>query len=93
MLRIKEILQGKGITSKDLAEKLSITENALSLIVNGKRQPRFELLLKIAKELDVDVRELFQPTKETTQEQVYIKRDGKYFPVGEMDIDKIQSIY
>lgn len=68
MLRLKEVFKEKGVTGKELAEKLGITENALSLIANGKRQPRFELLKDIARVLNVDIRELFEPTKEDTTE-------------------------
>jgi len=58
-LRIKELLKEKSLTSKDLASKLEITENGLSLVINGKRQPRFELLEAIAEKLNVDMWQLF----------------------------------
>lgn len=84
MLKIKEILKEKGITGKDLAKELNITENAFSLIVNGKRQPRFELLADIAKILDVDIRDLFVPTKETDGVPIYIKEGDELKEVGEI---------
>ncbi|MDD3772108.1 MAG: helix-turn-helix transcriptional regulator [Weeksellaceae bacterium] len=84
MLKIKEILKEKGITGKDLAKELNITENAFSLIVNGKRQPRFELLAEIAKYLDVDIRELFVPTKEVGGVPIYIKDGDELKEVGEI---------
>ena len=59
ILRLKEALKEKGVTGKELAEKVDVTENAISLIANGKRQPRFELLMDIANVLDVDLKELF----------------------------------
>ncbi|WP_319589655.1 helix-turn-helix transcriptional regulator [uncultured Draconibacterium sp.] len=68
MLRIKDLLKEKGISGKEMASRLDITENAFSLIINGKRQPRFELLQLIAEKLDVDIRELFIPTKEEKQD-------------------------
>lgn len=87
MLRIKEILQEKGITGKEMAERLKITENAFSLIVNEKRQPRYELLLKIAQELDVDIRDLFKPTKQFTGQTIYIKKSSEYLPIGKLNIE------
>ncbi len=57
--RIKELLKEKDLTSKELAIKLGITENGLSLIINGKRQPRFELLESISRELNVPIWQLF----------------------------------
>jgi len=58
-LRIKELLKEKGITSKELASEFGITENGLSLVINGKRQPRFELLEKLATRLNVNFWQLF----------------------------------
>lgn len=76
MLRIKEVLKEKGITLKDLAAMLGITNVALSRIVNGNTT--IETLRKIAEALDVDVRELIVPTKETTNKGrvLYMKNDA-----------------
>lgn len=59
-LRIKELLKERGLTSKELASEFGITENGLSLVINGKRQPRFELMEKLAARLDVEVWQLFK---------------------------------
>ena len=82
ILRLKELLKEKGVTGKELAEKVDITENAISMIINNKRQPRFELLLEIAETLDVDIRDLFNSTKNTDTEKIYVLREGAYLPVG-----------
>lgn len=84
ILRLKEILKGKSITSKSLAESVEVSETAISMIIQGKRQPRFELLLKIAAFLDVDIRELFHSTKKMNSEIIYVKRDDSYIPAGEL---------
>lgn len=55
MLRIKEIRKSKKITAKELAEHIKVAESTMSLYENGKREPDFETLLKIAKYLDVSV--------------------------------------
>lgn len=89
MLQIKEILRDKGITGKELANRLDITENAVSLIINGKRQPRFELLKEIAEILDVDIRDLFVPTKESAIEVLYIETEEGFKAVGEIDKSNI----
>ena len=59
-LRIKELLKERGLASKDLAQYLDITENSISMIINGKRQPRFEVLENIAERLGVEVWQLFK---------------------------------
>ncbi|WP_114902897.1 helix-turn-helix domain-containing protein [Kordia sp. SMS9] len=65
ILRLKEVLKEKQMTGKDLAEKVDVTPASISNIVQGNSFPKPELLLKIAQTLDVDIRELFYPTKET----------------------------
>lgn len=66
ILRVKEILKEKRITGKELAVKVGISQTAMSNIVKGQSLPRQEVLLKIADTLDVDIRELFNVTKENT---------------------------
>ena len=66
ILRLKEVLKEKEMTGKDLAEKVEVTPASISNIVQGNSFPKPELLLKIAETLDVDIRELFHPTKESS---------------------------
>lgn len=63
ILRLKELLKEKGVSGKSLAESVEITETSMSRIINGDQQPRFDLLVNIANTLDVDIRDLFYPTK------------------------------
>lgn len=87
VLRLKEILKEKGISGKELAEKVNVSENTISFIATGKTQPRFELLLLIAETLDIDIRELFNPTKDSNTENIYVQRDGSFVPIGEIKKD------
>ena len=65
-LRIKEILANKGWKQKDLADKMGITEIALSrLLKRGK--PNFDALERIAAAIGVEVPDLFVRTKTTIQ--------------------------
>lgn len=50
---IKILLDQKAITQKELAEKIELSENSVSLIMNGKTQPKKDTLDKIAKVLKV----------------------------------------
>ena len=90
MLRIKEVLKEKGITLKDLAIMLGITNVALSRSVNGNTT--IETLRKIAYVLDVDVRDLIEPTKSTFKRPLFIKDDnGVLLEVGTLNFQKSQS--
>lgn len=82
MLRIKEVAKEKGYSVTNLAEKLDMSQVSLSRIINGN--PTAETLLKIANALDVDVRELFVPTKEDDQETIYIQTKEGLKPIGEI---------
>ena len=43
-----------GLKQKDLAEKLSISEAKLSLIINGKQKPDIDFLKAVHSELHID---------------------------------------
>lgn len=61
--RIKVVLVEKQRTSKWLAEQLGKTENTVSRWCSNKVQPSLEILIEIAKILEVDVRDLIVSTK------------------------------
>jgi putative transcriptional regulator len=60
MNRIKEILEAKGIKQTWLAEKLGKSYNMVNSYVQNRRQPSLEVLIQIAKILDVNVKELLK---------------------------------
>lgn len=62
MLIVKEILKSKGMTAKELAAKIGISEGALSLSINGN--PNLQTLERIASALGVPVGTLFEAPKE-----------------------------
>lgn len=61
--RIKEILVRKGVSQKELADKLDKNEHTVSNWCVNKSQPHLKELRKIAKILDVDICELLEPIK------------------------------
>ena len=63
MNRIKAVLEEKGIKQTWLAEKLEKSYNMTNAYVQNRRQPSLEDLYRIAKILDVDVRQLIEPSK------------------------------
>ena len=73
ILRLKEILKEKGITGKELAEKINISVTGMSNIVKGQSLPREEVLLQIAETLNVDLRELFISTKKRSEPKTEVQ--------------------
>ena len=61
--RIKVVLAEKNRTNKFLAESLSVDPSQVSRWVTNRQQANLETLLKIANALEVDIRELLQPSK------------------------------
>ena len=88
VLRLKEVLKEKGISGKGLADTVGVTQATISNISSGNHFPRPELLLQIAKTLDVDVRDLFNPTKDNETETIYVLREGSYVSIGKINNKK-----
>lgn len=61
-LRIKEIMQEKGITQKKLAEDIGVAEISLSRSLRGN--PTLDTLERIATALNVPITELFSTDKQ-----------------------------
>ena len=61
--RIKAVLAEKNKTNKWLAEQLNKDQATISKWCTNKAQPGLETLILIAKNLDVDIRELIVRTK------------------------------
>ena len=53
--RLKEIRQEKKLSQKDLAKKLNISQQAISLYEKGDREPKLETWQKLADFFDVSV--------------------------------------
>lgn len=62
-MRVKKILKEKGITSKELAERLGMTETGLSIAISDRGNPPLKRLQEIASVLGVPVTELFEQPK------------------------------
>lgn len=63
VLRLKELMSQKGMSREDLANKVGVSMTTISNINSEKNLPTIHLLLQIAEALDVDIREMFVPTK------------------------------
>ena len=55
MQRLKLLRKEKKITAKQLSKELQVAESTISMYENGKRQPDFNMLLKIADYFGVSI--------------------------------------
>lgn len=84
VLRIKEVLKERGMTGAQLCKETGLSQTSLSRIIKGEQNPRLALLIQIAKVLDVDIKDLFNSTKDVDSNILYIKKNGKFVAVGKI---------
>ena len=91
--KIREIRISKGITQKQLAEKLNTSQQNLAQYENGKRNPKLETLQRIATALDVAISNLL--TKEYIMQGNITRNDlNDWIDVlGETKSDKINELF
>jgi transcriptional regulator with XRE-family HTH domain len=63
ILRLKQLMNLKGISREELANKVGVSVTTISNISSEKNLPTISLLIQLAEALDVDIREMFIPTK------------------------------
>jgi XRE family transcriptional regulator, fatty acid utilization regulator len=85
--RLRHARRARGLTLADLGARVGRTPSVLSLIENGRREPRLSLVEQIANALDVPVTELLnkQPPSRRAQLEVALERaqrDPSYRALG-----------
>jgi len=85
--RLKHARRAKGFTLADLGARVGRTPSVLSLIENGKREPRLSLVEQLAAALGVPVAELLkkQPPSRRAQLEIGLEqaqRDPSYTALG-----------
>ena len=63
-MNLKEIRIAKGMTQKELANAIEVTDAAICQYENGQREPNLDNLKKLARVLDCTVDELINDPKE-----------------------------
>lgn len=61
---VRRLREQKGLTQKKLGELVGVSESMIGMIENGKRNPGFEVLLKLGEALDCTVDDLMNDKKE-----------------------------
>lgn len=95
MERIKELRKEKSITMKRLGEIIGVSEGAVSQYENGKRQPDYDILKKIADFFDVSTDYLLGRT-DNPQQNIDQQLEGiefaLYGEIKELTDDEKQDI-
>lgn len=97
-LRVKELLKGKGMTMKELAQRIGGNREVISRALSGN--PTYSVLANIAAALDVPISDLFvtpKPQQHTINgvisfdDQTYIIKDLSDIEAAIEDIKKVIS--
>lgn len=90
-LRVKEICKERGLTLKELAEKMKIVPETLTRAISDNANPTLTTLQKIAIALDMEIGELFVSSKTTNHICGHIEVDGEVFSIK--CISDLERIY
>ncbi len=76
---LKQLRKSRGMTQKDLAIQIGISQNAISMYETGRREPDMRLLAAMGEALDVDMNALLgaaeKPAPEVEEEISLNSRD------------------
>jgi transcriptional regulator with XRE-family HTH domain len=77
--KIRAIRDKRGMTMKEVAEKIGVTESLISQIERNKVSPAVDTLLSISEVLSIDLEYLFEDLKKNKAVQVIKKDDRNRF--------------
>jgi XRE family transcriptional regulator, fatty acid utilization regulator len=85
--RLRHLRRAHGLTLAELGERVGRAPSALSLLENGRREPKLSLIESLAKALDVPAQELLrhQPPSRRAQLEIAVEeaqRDPVYRDLG-----------
>jgi XRE family transcriptional regulator, fatty acid utilization regulator len=85
--RIRHLRRANGLTLADLAEQVDSASSALSMVENGRREPRLSMLQSIATALEVSVEDLLRPEAPSRRASLEIsleraQRESSYASLG-----------
>ncbi len=74
--KLRSIRERKGLTLKEVAEMVSVSESLVSQIERNKVSPSMDILLTIADSLDIDFEYLFRDYKRNKQVEIVRAGEG-----------------
>ncbi len=88
--QIANLRSKKGFTQEKLAELVNYSPNHISKLESARTNPSFELLVNIAKALDIELKELFN--FDEYEDINYIKSEFNKF-LKTSDTKRIKALY
>ena len=75
---LRKIREEKGITRKQIAEAMFISEETIRGIEKGENDPRLSTLVLICEYLDIDLRDIINHQQVLYQDMVKLRKDINY---------------
>lgn len=91
MLKVKGICKSKGITLKELAEKMEVSPEAVTRMLSDNGNPTLSTLANIAKALNVPVYELFDDFNSNMLVRGYLEIGDKIYRIN--NFNDLQAVY
>lgn len=93
LLRLRELFRERGITGIAFANHFGFNKNTATNLINNKSFPSGKDLKAIAEFLDVDIRELFNPTKDAALLNGFVEYAGEIHRIqSEEDLQKLLDL-
>lgn len=83
-LRIKEAIKEAGHTYESIGKAVGLSKTSIARIASGDQTPSFDTLKRIADSLKIDIRDLFNPTKELSERYFIEEGTGKRIKITEL---------
>lgn len=77
--RLRSFREKKNLTRKQLAERVGVSENELDLIEKNETAPKIAQLIRFAKELDINVADIFRDRPQEKSFDLIRRQDRQRF--------------
>ena len=91
MLRVKDICKQQGITLKELADRMSVSPEAVTRMLSESGNPTLSTLINMAKALNIEVYELFDDFSEDMLVRGYLEVGEKTYRIN--NFNDLKTIY
>lgn len=94
MFMLREIRKTRGLTMKEVADAVGVTEGAIGLYETGRRKPDYETLLKLGEVLDCSVGSILgENFSLTVDEETLLYFFRQLNDLGQRQLLKMASAY
>ena len=91
--RIREARENKNLTQEKLAERVNLSQNAISNIESGRACPSLKSIVAITSALDISIDNLLAP-EQTDEKEMYIHEiNVKLYAMKEYELKYINKYF